>query len=362
VRVEARLDGSGWRDALARAREVAGRVGAALEVSLHLRPEHAGILPAVAEALAGGPPVDRVLVTLAGGRTSTPDETTPAELVDLARAALGTALAGTAFVGGTEMYFTEINRTRPQAATWDGLCFSITPQIHAFTDVDVIENLDAQGENVRSAHALTVGKPIHVSPVTIRRRVNFHAAAPDPEPGPGELPDAVDVRQASLYGAAWTVGSVKYLSEADTASVTYYEITGWRGVAERDVGTSLPERFHSNAGEPFPLYHPLADAVGWRGAEVLRCESEDRLVAIGFAVRVEGGTALLVANVTPRAQDVVVGPLAGQVSLRRLNETTAAAAGSEPDRFRAALERGQVSADLLLRLEPYEVVRVDPAG
>jgi hypothetical protein len=362
LRVEARLDGGGWREALARAREIAARVGAHLEVSLHLRPEHADTLPAVADALGGGPPVDRVLVVLAGGRTSTPEETTPAELVDLARDALGPVLAGTAFVGGTEMYFTEINRTRPETATWDGVCFSITPQIHAFTDVDVVENLDAQGENVRSAHALAGGKPIHVSPVTIRRRVNFHAAAPDPEPGPGELPDAVDVRQASLFGAAWTVGSVKYLSEAGASSVTYYEATGWRGVVERDEGTSLPERFHSNGGEPFPLYHPLADAAGWRGADVLGCDSDDRLVAIGFAVRVDGGTALLVANVTQRAQDVVVGPLEGPVSLRRLNETTAAAAGSEPESFRAGGERSDVSGDLVLRLEPYEVVRVDPAG
>jgi hypothetical protein len=362
LRVDARLDGDSWRDALARAEEIAGRLGAHLEVSLQLRPEHAELLPAVAEALAGGPPVDRVLVTLAGGKTSTPEETTPPDLVDLARAALGPALMGAAFVGGTEIYFTEINRTRPQPATWDGVCFSITPQIHAFTDIDVIENLDAQGENVRSAHALADGKPIHVSPVTIRRRVNFHAAAPDPEPGPGELPDAVDVRQPSLYGAAWTVGSVKYLSEAGASSVTYYEATGWRGVVERDEGASLPERFHSEAGHAFPLYHPLADAAGWRGADVLECESDDRLVTIGFAVRLDGGAAVLVANVTPRPQDVVVGPLEGTVSLRRLNETTATAAGSEPERFRAAAEREQVSGDLVLRLEPYEVVRVDPAG
>jgi hypothetical protein len=362
MRVEARLDRGGWRDALARGRSLAARVGAHLEVALQLRPEQADTLREMAEALAGGPPVERILVTLAGGRTATPEETTPPELVDLTRAALGPALAGTAFVGGTEMYFTEINRTRPQPATWDGVCFSITPQIHAFTDVDVIENMDAQGENVRSAHALAGGKPIHVSPVTIRRRVNFHAAAPEPEPAPGELPDAVDVRQSSLFGAAWTVGSVKYLSEAGASSVTYYEATGWRGVAERNEGTSLPERFHSNAGEPFPLYHPLADAAGWRGADVIACDSEDRLVAIGFAVRVDAGTALLVANVTPRAQDVVVRPLAGPVSLRRLNETTAAAAGSDPVSFRAAVESADVAGDLALRLEPYEVVRVDPAG
>jgi D-apionolactonase len=361
LRVEARLDSEDWRDELARARAVAERIGCHLEVSLHFRPEHADLLPAVAGALEGSPPVDRVLVILAGGRTSTPEETTPATLVDSARAGLGSALPGATFVGGTEMYFTEINRTRPEAATWDGVCFSITPQVHAFTDVDVIENLDAQGENVRSAHALASGKSIHVSPVTIRRRVNFHASAPDPEPAPGELPDAVDVRQSSLYGAAWTVGSVKYLAEAGCSSVTYYEATGWRGVLERDEGTRLPDRFHSNPGEPFPLYHPLADATGCCGADVLSCDSDDRLAAIGFALRVDGRTVLLVANVTPTAHEIVVGPLEGAVVLRRLNETTAAAAASAPGKFRAGGERHEASGDLVLLLEPYGVVRVDPA-
>ena len=95
---------------------------------------------------------------------------------------------------------------------------------------------------------------------------------------------------------------------------------------------------------------------------MIECESEDRLVAIGFAVQADGGTAVLVANVTPLAQDVVIGPLGGPVSLRRLNETTAAAAGSAPESFRAAVEPVEVSGDLVLRLEPYEVVRVDPAG
>ena len=117
----------------------------------------------------------------------------------LARDALAAVAPGAAFVGGTEIYFTELNRTRPELEGWDGVCYSITPQIHAFTDVDMVENLDAQAETVRSARAIAE-KLVAISPVTLRRRVNFHAAA-DPPPTPaGELPDAVDVRQSSLFG------------------------------------------------------------------------------------------------------------------------------------------------------------------
>ena len=280
-----------------------------------------------------------------GGRTSTPEETTPPELVALVRRELAGALPNAPIGGGTEIYFTEINRTRPQAAEWDTVCFSITPQIHAFTDLDLVENLDAQAENVRSAKALAPGKRIVVSPITIRRRVNFHATTPEPDPEPGQLPDSVDVRQPSLLGAAWTAGSLKYMCEAGAASVTYYESTGWRGVLEREEGSALPEVFHSRAGEVFPLFHPLADVAGWRGAEVLRVESENPLIAVGLAVRSEDGLRLLVANVTSEPQDVLVAPLHGELRVRRSSTQTVDAA--------------EADGKLALRLEPYEVVRID---
>ena len=75
-------------------------------------------------------------------------------LVGLVRDALAGSLPGALFAGGTEIYFTEVNRSRPDHSMWDALCFSITPQIHAFTDTDIVENLDAQAENVRSARAI----------------------------------------------------------------------------------------------------------------------------------------------------------------------------------------------------------------
>ncbi|MCY7303365.1 MAG: hypothetical protein LH654_10120 [Thermoleophilia bacterium] len=363
LRIEVRLDAPDWRESLSGAQATAGRMGSALELALMFREEHVDELTALAEALAGGPAVDRVLVTLAGGRTATPEETTPAGLVDVARVALAGVLPGASFIGGTEIYFTEINRTRPDHASWDGVCYSLTPQVHAFTDVDVVENLDAQAETVRSARAVASDKPITVSPITMRRRYNFHAAG-DPPPTPaGALPDSVDVRQSSLFGAAWTAGSLKYISEAGAATVTYYESTGWRGVIERASGSPLPELFASRAGAVFPLYHPLADVIGWSGAEVLACESSSVLSAIGFAVRTEDGAIrVLIANLTPGDQDVVLSPLAGEVQLRRLSESTATEAGVDPRGFRGRFERAApVDGRLAVTLWPYELVRIDPA-
>lgn len=362
LRVEVRLGAPEWRESLAAVQATAARIGSALELALMFREEHRDELAALAAALAGGPPVDRVLVTLAGGRTATTEETTPAGLVDVAREALAATLPGASFVGGTEIYFTEINRTRPDHASWDGVCYSLTPQIHAFTDVDVVENLDAQAETVRSARAVAAGKPIAVSPVTLRRRINFHAAGDPPPTLPGELPDSVDVRQSSLFGAAWTAGSLKYLAEAGASTVTYYESTGWRGVIERASGSPLPELFASQAGAVFPLYHPLADVIGWIGADILACESSNVLAAIGLAVRERGVTRLLVANLTSVKQDVVVSPLDGEVRLRRLNESAAAEAGANPTAFRGRSEAATAAGQLALALQPYEVVRIDPVS
>ena len=103
-----------------------------------------------------------------------------------------------------------------------------------------METLEAQAVTVESARQFAGGLPIAVTPVTLLARFNPNATGPEPEPAPGELPAQVDVRQMSLFGANWTLGSIKYLSESGASSVTYYETTGWRGVMETTSGSPLP--------------------------------------------------------------------------------------------------------------------------
>jgi hypothetical protein len=156
----------------------------------------------VADAIGAGPPVDRVLVTVAGGRTSTPEETTPAGLVDLVRTALGASSPGASFVGGTEIYFTELNRTRPDHTIRDGICYSASPQIHAFTDIDVVREPRRPGRDGTGCAGDRRGKPVIVSPITLRRRVTSTPPATRRRRLPESCPDSVDVRQSALYGSA----------------------------------------------------------------------------------------------------------------------------------------------------------------
>ncbi len=362
LRVEVRLDHSDWRPTLAAAQATADRIATSLEVALMLREEHSASLAAVSEMLSSGPAVDRVLVTVAGARPRGSEQTTPSRLVDLVRDRVSGSVPGASFIGGTEMYFAELNRMPPDPANWGGICYSITPQMHAFTDVDLVESLDAQAETVRSARALTGGKPVVVSPITLAPRARFYRADPDVEAQrqPDELPASVDARQASLYGAAWTAGSLKYLAESGASSVTYYESTGWLGVLERAHGTPLPGRFFSRPHGVFPLYHTLADACEWVNAVVLECSSTDPLTVVGLAVHGSDGLLrLLVANLTPRPLQVQIAGVTGALLQRRLNDQSAETARAHPPAFRAGSECVRAEGALPLALAGHEVVRLD---
>jgi D-apionolactonase len=356
LRLELHLNQPWWPEELARGAESLRQLGAALELTLFLGEQQASELARLAEALAR---IDlaRVLVAPEGARSATPDETTPPELVRLVREGLG--LTGVPVAGGTDMYFCEVNRTRPEMSAMDGLFWSVNPQVHAFDDVSLVETPEAQGEQVRTALEITGGKPAFVSPITLKRRYNVNATVAEAERPGDELPDPVDPRQASLLGAVWTAASLKYLVETGASAATYYETTGWRGVIQGDEPPPLPEQFPGRAGETFPLYHVLADVAGWRGSEVLSCESTSPLRLVGLAVRGREGTHLLVANLTPEAVNATVSGLAGAVFLRRLNVPSAKQALFDAERFRATREPVPAADELRLALEPYETVRID---
>ncbi len=133
----------------------------------------------------------------------------------------------------------------------DFITYSINPQVHAFDNLSLVETLSAQGETVKSARKFSNNKPISVSPITLKMRFNPNATAPEANMKSDQLPPQVDVRQMSLFGAAWTLGSLKYLCESETHSLTYYETTGWRGVMETELGSHLPEKFFSSKKQFF---------------------------------------------------------------------------------------------------------------
>jgi hypothetical protein len=157
------------------------------------------------------------------------------------------------------------------------------------------------------------------------------------------------------------VGSLKYLGEAGVQSITYYETTGWRGVMEQEAGSPLPERFRSLPGGVFPLYHVLADAGDFRGGEVLRTHASTPLAVDGLAFRRGNRLRVLIANLSPTAQEVTLIGCEGPARVRILDETNAEAAMGEPEAFRSEIGEGVEfrQDEFPLNLEPYAVARVD---
>jgi hypothetical protein len=359
LRAELDLEGGSWTDELDRAVDEARAVGATLELALFLGDEPGAALDALARRLRDATvSFARVLVF----RRREP--TTAGHRVRLARERLGEATGRAPFVGGTNVLFTDLNRFRPELDGLDGVAFPLNATVHAADDLSVIETAAMHAETVRSARSFCDGLPIHVGPVTFNQRFNPVATGPEPEPAPGDLPPQVDPRQMALFGAGWTLAGLKHLAESGAASVTYFETTGWRGVLETEAGSPAPERFPSRPGAVFPLYHVLADASQWRGADLVPARSSAPLAVEALAVATDSGTSLLVANLTPAEHVCRIGPLPqAQVSLRRLDEAIFREAGADPAAFRARREEAAAEGgELELVLAPYAVVRVDPAG
>jgi hypothetical protein len=172
-----------------------------------------------------------------------------ADAISYVLAFAGEAPDGFRVAGGTDDWFVELNRARPDVTGLDGVAWSLTPQVHGSDELTMIEGLAAQTDQLTSARAFVDGRSLLVGPVTLRPR------SEDPDP-----------RQDSAFAAAWTAASVAAQAAGGAWSVTYYETHGPGGVVA------------------FPVFDVLADACRWQGRPRLRSTSSAPLAAQLLAV------------------------------------------------------------------------------
>ena len=180
----------------------------------------------------------------------------------LAFADVGAVPAGVRVVGGTDDWFVELNRARPDPAGLDGLAWSVTPQVHAGDEPTMVEGLAAQTDQLTCARAFAPSLPLLVGPITLRPRYG---------------PDPIDPRQGSAFAAAWTAGSVAAQAAGGAWSATYFETHGPGGVLDGE--------------RTFPVFDVLADACRWQGWTRLRSTSSAPLAAQLLAVHPDGSDA-----------------------------------------------------------------------
>ncbi len=258
LRVDLALGDPRWPSVWRQAAGEAGQIGAGLHVALVLSSQAELELAGLSREVESVKPRVALWMVFCAGANVTSDK-----WARLARERLSSYGGNILVAAGTNAYFVELNRNRPPVDSWALPCYSVQPQVHAFDNATMVENLAGQAYTVESLQQFCAQAAV-LSPITLSARFNPDATGADVNADPKELPSGVDVRQMSLFGAGWTLGSIARLSAAGSIhSLTYFETTGWLGITETEAGSPFPEKFRSRPGEVFPVYHVLADLAGF---------------------------------------------------------------------------------------------------
>jgi D-apionolactonase len=356
LRVDLNLASAQYPALLEEAAREAGQLDAGLHVALTVSDNAEAELRGLLEHVRRLQP--RILLWLLFHQA---EEVTSDRWVRLAQPILQGCAPNVLLASGTKLFFTEVNRLRPPPDALPTLvCYSNNPQVHAFDNTTLVENLAGMVSNAENAKQFSP-RPVVISPITLRIRSDAEKDAT------GEairkLPSDVDPRQMSLLGAGWTLGSIGRLAATGNVhSLTYFETTGWRGVIETETGSPLPELFPSLPNAVFPVYHVLADIGEFTGRQIYPMHSSHPLQTEGLTLLdARKRRRILVANLLGETQEVKLKTGTCQARVRYLDETNAEQAMHDPESFRAqAGEMKQsVSSKIELMLLPYAIARID---
>ncbi|MCC6894856.1 MAG: hypothetical protein IT321_18700 [Anaerolineae bacterium] len=350
LRVEIHFTHADWRERLGEAAAQADALDLPLELVLLLSDETERELRALAAVLAELNP--RVAAyTL----WHTRELVTSSDLARLARDVLGADVP----IGiGTKANFAELNRAWPDVSAADFVSFTANPQVHAFDNASIAETPAALVAIIETALAHTGGKPIALSPLTLKQQFNPVAIGPEIAPPAGELPSKVDPRQLSLFAAGWTLACLKHLAESGRLHhVSLYETTGWLGVMEVETASQQSQKFPSLTGGVFPIYHALADLGDCVGAQVIPSISSEPLRVEALVLQTANQRRVLLANLTDEAQTVALDGWGGEATLWTLDERDYLQAALSPEEFRQ--HGGEPFNVHNLSLPPYALACID---
>jgi hypothetical protein len=182
---------------------------------------------------------------------------------------------------GTDAFFTQVNRERLPESRMDFVTYSNNPQVHAFDNASIMATPEGQAANLLSCAKLYPHLPIWVSPVTFKMRWNPDATGKEITKK-GQAPRDVEPRQMSLFAASWFLRSVAACIKGGAAGVSYFELTGCKGIME-DAAVMRDYRFPSVPDMLYPLYYAFYALRGLKAFDIT-------------AVTTENVTALILKN------------------------------------------------------------------
>jgi D-apionolactonase len=252
-----------WTPILNHAITEAVELGLPLEVALTLSPDDK--LSTIRSMLKGFGRIQRLVVFSNGAKSTLP------ETLKLARA----TFKDLAPIGvGTNADFYQLNQFRPPWQDADFVCWSMNPQVHAVDDASLMETPEAIPAQIASAREYFPGKPLVVSPITLKPRFNAVATGPAAA-NSNALPPEVDPRQREPIAAAWTLAVLKQLIQSGVDSITCFETVGWRGLMEGDYPSSKPAFFPSQSADVFPVYSVFKALGAFKDGSMVQSTSGD---------------------------------------------------------------------------------------
>ena len=244
--------------------------------------------------------------------------------------------------------FVDLNRARPEDQAVQAIGFAINPQVHAFDNASMIETLPIHRDAVNSARGFAKSANLVIGPITLAPQLLDGVDQPGGPPQ-GRFPTHVDVRQSGQFAAAWTLGSLKFLTDAGAHSATFYETVGWKGVMDIDDVSARPDGYPSRPGELFPIYHIFKEVAGFAGGQAQRVDSSDSLAAVGIALRKPGKMRILLANLSDEEKTITLRGLSGRPVAVTIVGRDEAAAGSQTE----------ATPELQVTLPPYGIGSID---
>jgi hypothetical protein len=277
-------------------------------------------------------------------------------LLSLVIPAIRRAFPGIPAGTGTNSNFAQLNRSRTDFKDIDFIAFAIHPQEHASDDRTLVENTAAQQYAVQSALKFEINKPVVVSPVTLQRRFNANRDTYEVQRDDKEISPGIDPRHKTLFGAAWTVGSLKYLFDSDLKSITYYESAGERGLFMGDFGSRWPGEFDADKNMIFPVFHIFRMLMNKGRSRVSGSYSTNPLVIEGFTVAGEKSGLLFLSNLTGQIQKVMLAGIEEFCIIMKMNAGNAGEYNRDA-RFPSSKNHVQmVSASKAYTMKPYETL------
>ena len=152
--------------------------------------------------------------------------------------------------GGMLTYFTELNRKRQAPDAIDFIGHTTTPLVHAADDVSVMQTHEALGSIAASVRAIWPSLAYRLGPVTMGMHRNPYGAQTADNPARHRVAMAPDdPRHQAAFGAAWLVGYVSAVQQADINVLSFLHSHGVSG---------------PNLREDMPDWQPGACVPAWR--------------------------------------------------------------------------------------------------